>query len=74
MGTELNRQTLGAAAKVDSPPRYLDNGSGGKLLRPENQVAKVADVAGGGTVDAQSRTAIDSLRDALVSAGVMKSA
>ena len=60
MGAELARQTLGAAYKVDSPPRYLDNGSGGKLLRPENQVAYIA-----------APTAAQT-RDTLISAGVMK--
>lgn len=60
MGVELSRQTLGASYAVDSPPRYLDNGSGGKLLRPENQVAYKA-----------APTAAET-RDALVSAGIMK--
>lgn len=62
MGTELARQTLGAAYAVDSPPRYHDNGSGGKLLRPENQVA----------YDAAPTAAVT--RDALISAGIMKAA
>lgn len=61
MGVELARQTLGAASKVDSPPRYFDDGSGGKLLRPENQVAFQA------TPSAAQTSA------ALVSAGIMKS-
>ena len=77
MGVELARQTLGSAAKVDSPPRVFDDGSGGKLLRPENQVAKVADTATTGTyaTDDDAIVAnINSLRDALVSAGIMKSA
>jgi hypothetical protein len=62
MGTELARQTLGAAAKVDSPPRYMDDGSGAKLLRPENQVAY------------QAAPSAAQTRDALISAGVMKPA
>lgn len=60
MGAELARQSLGATYKVDSPPRYHDNGSGGKLLRPENQVAN-------------SEVAAD-IADALVTAGIMKAA
>lgn len=60
MGVELARQTLGSASKVDSPPRYFDDGSGGKLLRPENQVAFNA-----APTDAQT-SAI------LISAGIMK--
>lgn len=70
-------QTLGN--EVNSPPRYHDNGSGGKLLRPENQVAYVATLAaisgGESPTEAEhnaTRTAINSLRDALVSAGIMK--
>jgi hypothetical protein len=35
------------------------------------QAAFVADPAGGGTVDAQSRTAIGAIIDALVAAGLM---
>lgn len=60
MGAALARQTLGAAYAVDSPPRYHDNGSGGKLLRPENQAEN-------------SEVAAD-IADALVAAGIMKAA
>jgi hypothetical protein len=60
MGAELARQTLGATFKVDSPPRYLDDGSGAKLLRPENQVAFIA-------APTAAQTAAT-----LVSAGIMK--
>lgn len=60
MGADLARQTLGAAFKVDSPPRYFDRGNGGKLLRPENQVAFLA-----------APTAAQT-RDTLITAGIMK--
>lgn len=62
MGAELARQTLGSTFKVDSPPRYHDDGSGGKLLRPENQVAY------------QAAPTAAQTRDALISAGIMKPA
>lgn len=77
MGAALARQTLGAAYAVDSPPRYHDNGSGGKLLRPENQVSFVADTATTGTyaTDDDAIVAnINTIRNALVSAGIMKAA
>lgn len=64
-------QTLGAANAVNSPPRYHDNGSGGKLLRPENQTPFQANVA----VDANGTAlagAINGLRDDLIAAGIMK--
>ena len=62
MGAQLALQTLGAAYAVNSPPRYHDNGSGGKLLRPENQVAYAA------APDAAAT------RDALITAGIMQPA
>lgn len=81
MGTALARQTLGTAYAVNSPPRYHDNGSGGKLLRPENQVTHVAvpaAIAGGeAPTEAEHnalRTFASAAHDALVSAGIMKAA
>jgi hypothetical protein len=61
MRSELGLQTLdGGVNRVDSPPRYHDNGSGGKLLRPENQVGY------------QAAPTAAQTRDALISAGIMK--
>jgi hypothetical protein len=63
-GAAAGRQTIDGVSgvAVNSPPRYHDNGSGGKLLRPENQV-----------VYAAAPTAAQT-RDALISAGIMKPA
>jgi hypothetical protein len=61
-GAAAGRQTLNGATgtPVNSPPRYHDNGSGGKLLRPENQVTY------------QAAPTAAQTRDALISAGIMK--
>lgn len=48
-----------------APPKYADNGSGMKLLQPDNQVAFVAN----DDPDISTK-----LRDALVTAGIMKPA
>lgn len=81
MGAALARQTLGSAYAVNSPPRYHDNGSGGKLLRPENQVANAAVPAAisGGEAPTEAeflalRTLSSSMQAALIAAGIMKDA
>lgn len=52
----------------DAPPKFCDNGSGQKLLQPDNQVPFVANQA------AYDAASFNALRDALVVAGIMKPA
>lgn len=57
-----------AAQFPSAPPKFFDNGSGAKLLQPDNQVAFLAPGA------AFSQADMVALRDALVVAGIMKPA
>jgi hypothetical protein len=45
-----------------APPKFVDNGSGAKLLQPNNQV------------DYQAAPTAAQVRDALITAGIMKPA
>jgi hypothetical protein len=68
MGIDLERQVHGS--EVNSPPRYLDSGSGGKLLRPENQPVLDNASGDGGVADFEARAAIGAVRNAMASAGI----
>lgn len=52
----------------NAPPRFLDNGSGAKVLQPSNQTPYVANP----TDLATALTASIAMRDALIAAGIMK--
>lgn len=56
-----------ASVFPSAPPRFFDRGSGAKLLQPDNQVAFQAIGA------AYAQAEVTALRDALVTAGIMKS-
>lgn len=49
----------------DAAPKFMDNGSGAKLLQPDNQVPYAAD----GDADLAVKC-----RDALITAGIMRPA
>jgi len=51
-----------------APPRFFDRGSGAKLLQPENQVAFLVSATDLPT----AITSIDTIRTALITAGIMK--
>lgn len=65
-----------------APPRIFDDGSGAKLLRPENRVAFVAQIAATGATNSSPygfsqaqadgiRAAVNAMLTALIAAGIM---
>lgn len=59
-----------ASAFPSAPPRFFDNGTGAKLLLPDNQVASIATIATNATGTAIS-VAVNAVIAALNTAGIV---